>query len=590
MVFITHDLELAAAICDRTAVMYAGQIVEIRESAQLHDDPLHPYTAALAAARPDIARTAGRLRAIPGRPLSAFEAPPDECAFAPRCGYAVDACRDGPARDHRAGRRAVPVRPRARAAREAGGAGQCLNRAATPVLEVTSLRKEFGDLVAVDDVSFRVAEAGSVAIVGESGSGKTTIARMIVGLERPTGGSITACGHDRSRPARSAAGPAAPGPRGADRVPGPVHQPGPAPDRRGGHRRDAPAAPRLARGPPPGAGRRAHRAGRPGRAAVPGAAAGAVRRAAAAGGDRPRPGRRAADPDPGRVRRGAGRVDPGPGAEPAGRHPRRDRRVLHPDQPRPGGRPPAHRGGGRALPRPGGRARPDAPGAGRPAGGLHQAAAGQRPAARLEAGPPRAARPETPGRRARERSALPVGERGAAPVPHPRAVAGRAAHGGDSPRRGGRAGHQRVRRDPLRGGAGAGPLGAGAVRGHGTAAAAAGRPAGRGQGRGPDRGPEEHAGLAAAARGGRRSHGRLRPAHHRRRRHRARAVHHARSSPARRSPGPSCGGSPATRGTPRTRRAAPAAGPPRRWRPGPRPWPPGPTSAGRSGSRRPSAA
>ena len=45
MLFITHDLELAAAICDRTAVMYAGQIVEIRESALLHDDPLHPYTA-----------------------------------------------------------------------------------------------------------------------------------------------------------------------------------------------------------------------------------------------------------------------------------------------------------------------------------------------------------------------------------------------------------------------------------------------------------------------------------------------------------------------------------------------------------------
>jgi ABC-type glutathione transport system ATPase component len=73
------------------------------------------------------------------------------------------------------------------------------------VLEVTSLRKEFGDLVAVDDVSFRVPEAGSVAIVGESGSGKTTIARMIVGLERPSGGSISACGQDRSRPARSLA-------------------------------------------------------------------------------------------------------------------------------------------------------------------------------------------------------------------------------------------------------------------------------------------------------------------------------------------------------------------------------------------------
>jgi len=73
-----------------------------------------------------------------------------------------------------------------------------------PVLEVSGLRKEFGDLVAVDRVSFTVPGARSLAIVGESGSGKTTIARMIVGLERPTAGTITTCGRDRSSPARSA--------------------------------------------------------------------------------------------------------------------------------------------------------------------------------------------------------------------------------------------------------------------------------------------------------------------------------------------------------------------------------------------------
>jgi ABC-type glutathione transport system ATPase component len=74
-----------------------------------------------------------------------------------------------------------------------------------PVLEVAGLRKEFGDLVAVDDVSFTVPQAGSLAVVGESGSGKTTIARMIVGLERPTAGRIGACGRDRSGPPRSTA-------------------------------------------------------------------------------------------------------------------------------------------------------------------------------------------------------------------------------------------------------------------------------------------------------------------------------------------------------------------------------------------------
>ena len=78
------------------------------------------------------------------------------------------------------------------------------DRVSIPVLEVQGLRKSFGDLVAVNDVSFILPPAGSLAIVGESGSGKTTIARMIVGLERATGGQIAACGNDRSRPARSA--------------------------------------------------------------------------------------------------------------------------------------------------------------------------------------------------------------------------------------------------------------------------------------------------------------------------------------------------------------------------------------------------
>jgi len=73
-----------------------------------------------------------------------------------------------------------------------------------PVLEVADLRKQFGQLVAVDGVSFALLPGRSLAIVGESGAGKTTIARMIVGLERPTSGTITACEHDRSRPPRSA--------------------------------------------------------------------------------------------------------------------------------------------------------------------------------------------------------------------------------------------------------------------------------------------------------------------------------------------------------------------------------------------------
>jgi oligopeptide/dipeptide ABC transporter ATP-binding protein len=92
MLFITHDLELAGAVCDRTAVMYAGQIVETRAASQLHGDPLHPYSAALSEARPSITATSGRLVSIPGRPVSAFEAP-SGCRFAPRCPHVRDSCR-----------------------------------------------------------------------------------------------------------------------------------------------------------------------------------------------------------------------------------------------------------------------------------------------------------------------------------------------------------------------------------------------------------------------------------------------------------------------------------------------------------------
>ena len=91
MLFISHDLELARAVTDTSAVMYAGEIVESQSSDRLHSDPLHPYTAALAAARPDIGQTLDRLPAIPGRAIPAYEAG-SGCSFRPRCRYATDGC------------------------------------------------------------------------------------------------------------------------------------------------------------------------------------------------------------------------------------------------------------------------------------------------------------------------------------------------------------------------------------------------------------------------------------------------------------------------------------------------------------------
>src|SRR6201999_3425169 len=86
-------LDLAGAVCDRTCVMYAGEIVEAQPSQTLGSDPLHPYTASLSAARPAVEGNVHRLAAIRGRPVSAFEAPAG-CAFAPRCEFAQDRCRE----------------------------------------------------------------------------------------------------------------------------------------------------------------------------------------------------------------------------------------------------------------------------------------------------------------------------------------------------------------------------------------------------------------------------------------------------------------------------------------------------------------
>jgi len=92
MLFVTHDLELAAAVCDRIAVMYAGYLVEDSPAATLHARALHPYTAALLASRPSASARSKRLTAIPGRPLSAFEVGAG-CVFASRCAFAQDRCQ-----------------------------------------------------------------------------------------------------------------------------------------------------------------------------------------------------------------------------------------------------------------------------------------------------------------------------------------------------------------------------------------------------------------------------------------------------------------------------------------------------------------
>jgi oligopeptide/dipeptide ABC transporter ATP-binding protein len=93
LLFITHDLGVAASLCQRVAVMYAGRIVELATAEDLYADPLHPYTQGLLESVPRLGgESKHRLFSIPGTPPSPL-APIEGCAFHPRCSKATDQCR-----------------------------------------------------------------------------------------------------------------------------------------------------------------------------------------------------------------------------------------------------------------------------------------------------------------------------------------------------------------------------------------------------------------------------------------------------------------------------------------------------------------
>ncbi|MCZ6640027.1 MAG: ABC transporter ATP-binding protein [Gammaproteobacteria bacterium] len=92
LLFITHDLGVAASLCHRIAVMYAGRIVEMAGVDKLYSDPQHPYTQGLLDSVPILGRRQKRLRSITGSPPNALSLP-GGCAFHPRCPHAMDICR-----------------------------------------------------------------------------------------------------------------------------------------------------------------------------------------------------------------------------------------------------------------------------------------------------------------------------------------------------------------------------------------------------------------------------------------------------------------------------------------------------------------
>ncbi|MBB5805635.1 oligopeptide/dipeptide ABC transporter ATP-binding protein [Saccharothrix ecbatanensis] len=93
LLFISHDFGVIADICDRVAVMYAGQVVETAPVRELFATPRHPYTDALLRCVPGA--EVGRLATIPGT-VPGFDALPPGCRFAPRCAHTTPSCVAGP--------------------------------------------------------------------------------------------------------------------------------------------------------------------------------------------------------------------------------------------------------------------------------------------------------------------------------------------------------------------------------------------------------------------------------------------------------------------------------------------------------------
>ncbi|MGX9673183.1 dipeptide ABC transporter ATP-binding protein [Mycobacterium sp. HM-7] len=216
IVFITHDLGVAAQISDRIAVLYAGRIAEIGPTGEVLGSPAHPYTRGLLRSRLTLETARDRrLAAMPGSVPSPLSPLPG-CAFSPRCDQAIDNCEKSSPEPTSVGVGRVSaclLTPEQLmhdpAAGPEGGAepvaAQPIIPAATEqpaAVTVTDVTKTFtvaprGKLQALRGVTLRVGHGESVALVGESGSGKSTLLRVIAGLEKATAGTVEVAGEQR---------------------------------------------------------------------------------------------------------------------------------------------------------------------------------------------------------------------------------------------------------------------------------------------------------------------------------------------------------------------------------------------------------
>ena len=212
MIFVSHNLGLILETCDRITVMYSGEAVETGSVKDVFDRMRHPYTQGLfrSIPLPGADKNQRPLVAIPGQ-LPLPHERPKGCNFGPRCHHFVKGRCD--AED-------IPMIPVAghdnhfsrcvrfneidwSAMPEGAKAPSEPVKPGAPVLQIADLRKYYrvaaneifgggeGRVVKANEtISFEARESETVAIVGESGCGKSTLAKVLLGLETATAGSV----------------------------------------------------------------------------------------------------------------------------------------------------------------------------------------------------------------------------------------------------------------------------------------------------------------------------------------------------------------------------------------------------------------
>ncbi len=213
-IYISHNLGLIRETCDRVFVMYSGEVVEEGSIDQLFRNPRHPYTHGLfgCIASPSMDKNATPLKPIRGQLPLPHERPPG-CNFGPRCDF------------FKAGRCDQDTIPHRRVDEQRGHYARCVRieeikhdqaeskpeqkdplTLGEVVLKIDRMQKYYpvynnsipailrGERVrhvkANESLTFNARRAETVAIVGESGCGKSTFAKVLMGLETATGGSI----------------------------------------------------------------------------------------------------------------------------------------------------------------------------------------------------------------------------------------------------------------------------------------------------------------------------------------------------------------------------------------------------------------